>query len=769
MKKVISLILSFIMVFGVSAGANIFAFADDNNTDRIYEYTQQNPVYQNLGQSSSAGDIAITCSYYARSLKSSETFNSVDDAAYYLKDCMTERQAPITVSIETYESDYQKLVKDIFDTAVDQSISTGSTDGDYLKLSCSGYSVKISYSLYSDGRYVYNLEYTVSYYTTAEQEQAIGEEIDRLIDEYGIDSKSDYAKVKTIHDIVCDRIKYDYDNMNDPNYKPQFTAYAALFDGKAVCQGYTLLFYRMAKEAGLDARIILGTNHAWNIVKVDGKYYEVDCTWDDTGYDNPNAADGDYWSSGHVIYDYFLRGSSDFYGHTRLDEYNTAEFNAQYPIAQSKYVCPHTNLIWVWDDGASCENGFTKTQICQNCEKVFDTQKIPAGNHNYQKTVVPPTENEKGYTEYECTVCGYSYIGEITDYASDNSALAAAIEQAGKYAASDYSAESFDALMSVFDKNEPLLSLSLPQTEIDKATEEILTAIYDLVPYLDLTVKGENGTVNISFDKAQGGYGKYSMLFGTKVTLSADAPDGYVFDGWYETVTKRIFSYDNEYTFVITSNTNIEARFIENSSATLTFANDSGQKTLIIDKTISQWRQTDSISSLEPKVPYKLGCDNGRWDYNEADVLAKLSNGEDVTITPKYDGTPIYPQVPVADGEIPEINLYYSLDEENSVGSFIMAAGIPDGCDIESIGIAFYYKKAQQFDPSDFDLTMSNKLMTGKFDSISPNGIYIVNITKLSSKYNWAAKGYITYYDESGMLKTAYSNQINIVDRNQSD
>lgn len=96
-----------------------------------------------------------------------------------------------------------------------------------------------------------------------------------------------------------------------------------------------------------------------------------------------------------------------------------------------------------------------------------------------------------------------------------------------------------------------------------------------------------------------------------------------------------------------------------------------------------------------------------------------------------------------------------------------MAMGLPEDCRVESIGIAFYYKKAAQFDPDGFELTMNNKMMTGKFNSVSPNGIYIVNIRNLSSKYNWAARGYVTYYDEDDHLKIAYSNQINIVDRVQ--
>lgn len=805
MKKTLSVLLSLLMLMSVTAGLDFSAYADVSGYV-AYEYDYVNPLYGGT-QASYADSAARARSFSLADSVQSDTFYTVDDSAEFLRKNMINRQLEIIVNLETRESDYEKLVKSIFNGAVDENISKCSSDGDYLKFSYGGYSVSIRIAQYSTGDYKYTLTYTVSYYTTAQQEAAIQNEIEKIIQDYDLNHKSDYAKVKTIHDIVCDRIKYDYDNLNNTDYKPQFTAYAALFDGKAVCQGYALLFHRLAKEVGLDTRIIAGVNHAWNIVKVDGQYYEVDCTWDDSSYDNINAPDGDYWSSGRVIYDYFMKGSSDFYGHTRLDEYDTAEFHAQYPMAQSGYVCSHKELVWVYDEGASCTEGFVKTEICANCEKVFDTSVIPAGSHvfdsgvvrvpatcvqtgirdytctvcgysysesiprtqhNYVTEVVAPTENERGYTKHTCSICKDTYTDNITDYASDNSALIAALDKVFDYKEEDYSPESYENLLAVYDAYKHLVSESLPQTQIDSTVYEILTAISDLVPYLNLNVEGANGTVSVSYNGTNRNTGKYSILFGTEITLTAAPKEGYIFDGWYEKVTKRIFSYDEVFTFKMTSNTDFEARFIKENAVSLIFSNESGQKQAIIDKTPDEWKELTTISALLPEVPYKLGYTNGRWVYDDAEVLSKLRNGEDVTVFPEYDGGDYeYPTVPVPEDENPVLDLYYRLDENNSVGSFIMAMGLPEDCRVESIGIAFYYKKAAQFDPDGFELTMNNKMMTGKFNSVSPNGIYIVNIRNLSSKYNWAARGYVTYYDEDDHLKIAYSNQINIVDRAQ--
>ena len=70
---------------------------------------------------------------------------------------------------------------------------------------------------------------------------------------------------------------------------------AVLARGTAVCEGYSDLFTALARAAGLEAESIAGygkghayeagepvngaTNHAWNAVKVDGRWQLVDCTW----------------------------------------------------------------------------------------------------------------------------------------------------------------------------------------------------------------------------------------------------------------------------------------------------------------------------------------------------------------------------------------------------------------------------------------------------------------------------------------------------------
>ncbi|SHF29412.1 S-layer homology domain-containing protein [Caldanaerobius fijiensis DSM 17918] len=101
---------------------------------------------------------------------------------------------------------------------------------------------------------------------------------------------TDYEKELAIHDYIVTHTKYDYDNfLKDTIPEESYTAYGVLINGVGVCQGYASAMHMLLMLAGIDNVIVTGTakndsfsgGHAWNIVKIGGKYYHVDATWDD--------------------------------------------------------------------------------------------------------------------------------------------------------------------------------------------------------------------------------------------------------------------------------------------------------------------------------------------------------------------------------------------------------------------------------------------------------------------------------------------------------
>ena len=141
---------------------------------------------------------------------------------------------------------------------------------------------------------------------------------------------TDYDKVCAIYEYVCDNVSYDVVHKNKDKQHAKTTAYAALKYRTAVCQGYAVLLYRLLKEAGVNTRVITGTAtkdgveefHAWNLVCVDGLYYNADATWD----------------TAFGTRDYFLKSDDTFFiDHVRDAEFDTESFNLNYPMAEFDY------------------------------------------------------------------------------------------------------------------------------------------------------------------------------------------------------------------------------------------------------------------------------------------------------------------------------------------------------------------------------------------------------------------------------------------------
>ncbi|MBO9597173.1 MAG: DUF5050 domain-containing protein, partial [Cohnella sp.] len=121
---------------------------------------------------------------------------------------------------------------------------------------------------------------------------------------------SDDEKLKAIHDYIVLNTAYDYDNyLKDTIPVDSYSEYGVLNNGVAVCNGYALAMKLLLDAAGVESYYVAGEvisdnketgqkkseGHAWNVVKIGDRYYQVDATWDDPV---PNQA-------GYVRYDYF--------------------------------------------------------------------------------------------------------------------------------------------------------------------------------------------------------------------------------------------------------------------------------------------------------------------------------------------------------------------------------------------------------------------------------------------------------------------------------
>ncbi len=98
-----------------------------------------------------------------------------------------------------------------------------------------------------------------------------------------------YEQALAMHDYILSASYYDV-NMKTWN---QSTVTVDLINThRSVCDGYTRLFHMMLSMAGIENRIVVGSSdkdvsHSWNIVRLEGEWTHVDCTYDDPVPDDP--------------------------------------------------------------------------------------------------------------------------------------------------------------------------------------------------------------------------------------------------------------------------------------------------------------------------------------------------------------------------------------------------------------------------------------------------------------------------------------------------
>ena len=344
-KRIISLILTLIMLItmvpstivaasevrtmeGVEASSNQSesnrSEVDKSENNIIY---MVNPLYEDVISiddlkkklDSSNGEQLFAAS-------TGQYFSDYDSAVSYLRKQMVSRETEITLNFPAswFDSHKDELYWDLLYDAMKCDESSTGQDGDALIYGFAG--CRLSYS---NAGYI---QYTMSYHSDAEQEAKLTAAVAEAMTTLQLNGLSEAKKIIKIHDYICNHVDYAYNSKEEQIY----TAYGALCTGKAVCQGYAVLFYRLCKEAGLSVRIISGIGnggaHAWNIVRIGSKYYNVDCTWD-----GQNTA---------TYNDFLLKSEADFSDHTRKSwkvagshylYYTSAEFNAQYPMTEKSW------------------------------------------------------------------------------------------------------------------------------------------------------------------------------------------------------------------------------------------------------------------------------------------------------------------------------------------------------------------------------------------------------------------------------------------------
>lgn len=202
-----------------------------------------------------------------------------------------------------------------------------------------------------------------------------------IINECIISDMNDFDKELALHDYIITHCIYKDGDF--PQGDDVYTAYGALVNGEAVCNGYAEAFKLLLDCVGVESRVVAGTgngiNHAWNMVFINGEWYHVDLTWDDPipdmGAENTNhiyfnVTDsmmsenhtwaGDYYPNANSLSDNYFVHTNRYY--SELDDCMNYAYNeivtkekTEVEVMMDNHTLNESTIQYFFSDEASPE------------------------------------------------------------------------------------------------------------------------------------------------------------------------------------------------------------------------------------------------------------------------------------------------------------------------------------------------------------------------------------------------------------------------------
>lgn len=164
---------------------------------------------------------------------------------------------------------------------------------------------------------------------------------------------SQFQKVAIIHDELI--LNCEYSNIADSQYT-RTSIYDCIVNGYSNCQGYTSSISYLLKQAGIKSEIVESQqmNHVWNLVEIDGSYYHLDATFDDSIPDKYGFVSHKYF----LLSDSMIKTSESIavhYGYETSNQANSTLFDNSYFKTINTKLCYVGNYCYAADNNYSSE------------------------------------------------------------------------------------------------------------------------------------------------------------------------------------------------------------------------------------------------------------------------------------------------------------------------------------------------------------------------------------------------------------------------------
>lgn len=138
---------------------------------------------------------------------------------------------------------------------------------------------------YNKIEFVYTMDAATRKQANAKLDNAVSailQEMPQTDDEYEVEQ---YLHDKLVSGCTYDNAAADSGSKEFPN---AYSAYGALVEGKAVCEGYARALQLLFDKTGIHGTLVRGKSldndegHMWNLVSINGAPYHLDATWNDS-------------------------------------------------------------------------------------------------------------------------------------------------------------------------------------------------------------------------------------------------------------------------------------------------------------------------------------------------------------------------------------------------------------------------------------------------------------------------------------------------------
>ncbi len=213
-------------------------------------------------------------------------------------------------------------------------------------------------------------------------------------------SDTTYDKVKRIHDYIVKNYSYSTYGykLNGKTADDTRSVGRMLTMKRGCCVGYSKLMKAFCDYYGISCTLVSGTDHMWNAIQINGKWYALDVTWDDTDGKQKNSKEQ---------YQYFLKGEKTFLADVSHRVVNCMFIKDKVPITE--YACLTAPILEKGDYGTqtSVKKSTANTKITVRSGvkyKITNTKKktaavIGASSKSIKKAVIAKTVkiNKKTY------------------------------------------------------------------------------------------------------------------------------------------------------------------------------------------------------------------------------------------------------------------------------------------------------------------------------------------------------------------------------------